>query len=231
DLQWQLSAVCLFLAWLNIILFGRNLPGYGHYIIMFLKVTQTTVVFLTLFTLFIIAYGLTFVTVFGNHIPFMTIGRSLIKSFVMMTGELDFGATFVDRRSDPKPNNLVFYDGVSYFLYFTFLLSMCVIMKNLLVGLAVNDISKLLKTASIKQACLMIELSLRAENMMTSKLKFVFHDSYLDYRPNKFPDGFWPYFKETVVASIFPIKLPERSKLYVSETGHDNMFRNRTLQW
>ncbi|KAL3312538.1 hypothetical protein Ciccas_008869 [Cichlidogyrus casuarinus] len=217
DLQWQLSAVCLFLAWFNIILFGRNLPGYGHYIIMFLKVTQTTVVFLSLFTLFIIAYGLSFVTVFGNHIPFMTIGRSLIKSFVMMTGELDFGPTFIDRRSDPTPENLVFYEEISYFLYLSFLLSMCVIMKNLLVGLAVNDISQLLKTASIKQACLMNDLSLRAENMMTSELKWIFHENFIDYQPNKPLDGFWANTMDGITKKIFPIHLPERSKLYKSD--------------
>ncbi|KAL3312353.1 Transient receptor putative cation channel subfamily A member 1 [Cichlidogyrus casuarinus] len=179
-------------------------------------VTQTTVGFLSLFSLFIIAYGFSFATVLGNQIPFITVGHSLIKAFVMMNGELDYGLIFVDTRSDPTPQNLVFYNGVSLFIYVSFLLTMCVIMKNLLVGLAVNDISELLKNATTKQACLMMELSLKAESMLTWNLQYYYYRKFVDfvYEPNKARKGFWSPIKKYLDDSIFPITLPERSKLY-----------------
>ena len=66
-----------------------------------------------------------------------------VKTSVMMIGELDFGDNFVDG----DLNNV----AASYILFIAFIVIMTILVMNLLVGLAVDDIKEIQDKARLKR--------------------------------------------------------------------------------
>ena len=66
--QWQLSSVAILLAWLELVLFIRKIPRFGIFVVMFTDIFRTFMQFLPVFFLFIVAFALTFYTLFGNQV-------------------------------------------------------------------------------------------------------------------------------------------------------------------
>ncbi|XP_069174826.1 transient receptor potential cation channel subfamily A member 1 homolog [Procambarus clarkii] len=61
--QWQMGAMAIFLAWMDLLLFIRVFPFFGIYVIMFTEVLKTFISFFVVFFMFIVAFGLGFHTV------------------------------------------------------------------------------------------------------------------------------------------------------------------------
>lgn len=73
--------------------------------------------------------------------------RSLLKTVVMMAGELEFEDIFFDDgKKEGRKGNL--YPVTSHLMFFAFVILATVILTNLLVGLAVSDIQVFLKSSS-----------------------------------------------------------------------------------
>ena len=66
--QWQLGAVAVFLAWMNLLLFIRKFPRFGIYIVMFTDILQTFLTFLPVFFLFVVAFSLAFFMLMQNMV-------------------------------------------------------------------------------------------------------------------------------------------------------------------
>ena len=62
--QWQLGALSIFLAWLDLVLFMKKLPLFGVYVVMYIQIIYTFLRFMALALLFIIAFGLSFYMLF-----------------------------------------------------------------------------------------------------------------------------------------------------------------------
>ena len=62
--QWQLGALSIFLAWLDLVLFMKKLPLFGVYVVMYIQIIYTFLRFMFLALLFIIAFGLSFYMLF-----------------------------------------------------------------------------------------------------------------------------------------------------------------------
>ena len=100
------------------------------------------------YSVFIFAFSLGFHVLLHNTTPgsspnnypfFDYIGLSLVKTFMMFIGEVDFEALPFEHR-DPEPR---------YLLLLVFVFVITVLMMNLLNGLAVSDISLLRDEAEI----------------------------------------------------------------------------------
>ena len=65
---------------------------------------------------------------------YKTPALSLMRSFVMMLGEIDFLATFIDPREDDDPRTMHF-DGLTFVFLVIFILLMPILLMNLLVRL------------------------------------------------------------------------------------------------
>ena len=62
--------MCMFISWIDLILFLRRLPGVGIYIVMVLEVFITCIKFFAFcFSLFIFAFGFTFYVLLRNQVP------------------------------------------------------------------------------------------------------------------------------------------------------------------
>jgi Ion transport protein len=94
--------------------------------------------------------------------------RSILKTFVMMIGELEFEDVFYPNKSDiEKP---VPYPITTHIIFFTFVVLVTIILMNLLVGLAVSDIQGLQASAGLNRLSRQAELVARLEGLLFSKL-------------------------------------------------------------
>nr|XP_054752851.1 transient receptor potential cation channel subfamily A member 1 homolog [Lytechinus pictus] len=179
DWQWQCGAVAGFFGWINLLLFIRGNSKLGIYVIMFIDIICTFLKFAIILVLFIMAFGLAFYALLMNQNPFNRLGYSLAKTFVMMIGELDYASIFFaqdylgtqNTRADGDDTyflNAIFFKGLTYVFFCTFLVVMAILMMNMLVGLAVDDIQAIQKKANLHR------LKLQVESVMGVQTNFPF---------------------------------------------------------
>jgi hypothetical protein len=94
---------------------------------------------------FIIAFGMAFYVIRSEDEGFTTIHNSLLTTFVMMNGELDYRDTFLLN----GPNE--FYTHIQRIFLVVFLIVVTIAIMNLLTGLAVGDISAMLKRSKVEK--------------------------------------------------------------------------------
>lgn len=160
--QWQMGAIAIFLAWLNLVLFIRKVPRFGIYVVMFTDVLYTFVQFFPVFFLFIVAFALAFFALLQNQIEFANMGMAMTKTLVMMIGEFEFGDIFLSD-TDNELNDEINLKPASYIIFIIFVFVMTVIIMNLLVGLAVDDIKAVQEQAVLKRLAMQVELALDVE--------------------------------------------------------------------
>ncbi|KAG0726925.1 Transient receptor potential channel pyrexia [Chionoecetes opilio] len=135
----QAAAVSAFFSWVEFMMLLGRFPSLGSYVLMFTRVARSVIKFLAAFSSLIIGFAISFLVLFGDKTEFSTLPLSLIKTLMMMIGEIDFG-NYVD--------DLDLLGGL-FFAMFLFLV--CVLMANLLIGLAVNDIPDLQRQGKIRR--------------------------------------------------------------------------------
>lgn len=174
-----MGTASIFLAWMNLLLFIRKLPFLGIYVVMFTDIFGTFLRFFTVFLLFIIAFALGFYTVLRNQGPFSSPSSSLLKTTVMMIGELEFDNIF--HSGDPS---MLPYPEVTYVLFVLFLILMTILVMNLLLGLAVDDIKAVQDQAILKRLAMQTQLVLDVESVIPETLRRMFMVSRKDVHPN-----------------------------------------------
>ncbi|KAL7637921.1 UNVERIFIED_CONTAM: hypothetical protein RMT77_011534 [Armadillidium vulgare] len=179
--QWQLGAVVIFLAWLTLVLFFRKLPLFGIYVVMFTDVFITFIHFFVVFFLFIVGFALSFFMIFRSQLPFEYVGKSLLKTSVMMIGEFEFDTIF----NNVDNNGQVTYPFVSYLLFIFFLILMSILVMNLLIGLAVDDIKAVQDQAVLKRRAMQTQLILDVEVLIPESLRRYFATSFRKLYPNR----------------------------------------------
>ncbi|XP_065057285.1 transient receptor potential cation channel subfamily A member 1 homolog isoform X1 [Rhopilema esculentum] len=163
--QQSIGSYAVFLSWINLILFLRKVPKFGIYIVMFGFVVNTFLEFFLVFVLLIVAFALGFYILFADAPDigtFQTPWKSIVKTLVMMSGELDFGSIF-DGSQKPPP--------AAWPLFLMFVLLLTIILMNLLVGLAVDDIQEVQKQAVLNRMKMQIDLMLDTEKSLPGSLR------------------------------------------------------------
>lgn len=102
DYLFSAASLTVFLSWFNLLLHLQRFDQIGIYVVMFLEILQTLIKVLIVFSILIIAFGLAFFILLSNiqqpqpnHLSFKTIPMSLMRTFSMMLGEMDFVGTFI----------------------------------------------------------------------------------------------------------------------------------------
>jgi len=149
-------------SWLNLTSYGSQMPFLGIYILMLRQIVETILKLSTLIVIFLIAFGLGFHVIFSKLDTFAAVEWSLLKTIVMMIGELDYGDIFFNEDVDPLSDVST---GYAVFLFVTFLLIMTIIMMNLITGLALDDIQKIAENAEFKNLSMQVELVLGLERL------------------------------------------------------------------
>ncbi|KAK8395735.1 hypothetical protein O3P69_005669 [Scylla paramamosain] len=155
--QWQIGAMAVFLAWMNLLLFIRIFPFFGIYVIMFTEILSTFSSFFAVFLFFIVAFALGFFTVLSGEHSFRTPAHSFLRTAVMMIGEINYVDVF------NNPASPLQYPEVTYVLLVAFLVIMSILIMNLLVGLAVDDIKAVQDQAMLEKLAMQTKLVLELE--------------------------------------------------------------------
>ncbi|XP_033741695.1 transient receptor potential cation channel subfamily A member 1 homolog [Pecten maximus] len=183
DWQWSLGAIAIFLAWIDLVLFLQKFPRFGIYVVMFKDILNTFIQFFVVFFLFIVAFALGFYTVLQNQVPFKTFGQALVKTSVMMIGEFEFDGIFNGNHADHTEK--VYQETVTYILFVVFMIIMSIIIMNLLVGLAVDDIKAVQEQAALKRMAMQVELALDVERIVPEFIRRKFVTKKQTIKPNQ----------------------------------------------
>ena len=137
-LKRHVAAFIIVLSWSELItMIGRHpkLTEINIYVTMLYRVLGTFILFLTWYSLFIFAFALGFYILLHQdhtdaeeheYVFFDSLGLSIIKTFTMFVGELEFG-------------DLPIKTGFGYIFLLSFVFLIVVVLMNLLNGLAVSD--------------------------------------------------------------------------------------------
>lgn len=148
-LKWQSGAISILFAWFNLLLYLKRFPFFGLYVLMFTEVLSTLLNVLCVFSILIVGFALSFYSLFKipegtfdklkkNNITaergsFRMVGTSLVRTMVMMIGELDYRALFTE--NFPKERKLLLpYKAMSYIVFAMFVIVMTIVVMNLLVS-------------------------------------------------------------------------------------------------
>ena len=153
---WQVSAVVLTLAWINLLIYMRQIPVLGKYITIFHDVLYTFLKVTIIIIIFLVAFALGFHVLLAYQEPFSRVEFSLLKVAIMMSGEFDYSDIGLDSGDVP-------FKSVTYLLFIVFFVLVSIITLNLLVGLTVDDIQTFLDEADLKNLQLKLRFVLGME--------------------------------------------------------------------
>lgn len=129
--------------------------------------------FLIAYSCLFFGYCLSLCVLFPNYPAFENVPWALLKTVIMMSGELEFEDIFYgddeeNKAEDDDPQ--VKYPVTSHIVFFSFVLLVTIILTNLMVGLAVSDIQGLQDSAGLDRLSRQAELVSRLESFLFSKL-------------------------------------------------------------
>ncbi|XP_076762785.1 transient receptor potential channel pyrexia [Xylocopa sonorina] len=170
DWQYHIAALGILLIWIELMMVIGRFPMFGLYIQMFTQVSINFFKFLGAYICLIIGFSLGFSVLHKNYDSFNDPLIALLKTIVMMSGELEFEDIFFSTKSR------ILYSGTAHLMFLGFVILVTVILTNLMMGLAVSDIQELRRCAGLDRLVRRAELVAHLENMLFSKL--------LDHAPN-----------------------------------------------
>ncbi|XP_037299699.1 transient receptor potential cation channel subfamily A member 1 isoform X2 [Manduca sexta] len=188
NLQYSAAAITVFLAWFELLLLLQRFDQVGIYVVMFLEILQTLIKVLMVFSILIIAFGLAFYILLskGYHLSFNSIPLSLMRTFAMMLGELDFVGTYVQPYYKADSDTTLPFPVTTFFILGTFMVLMPILLMNLLIGLAVGDIESVRRNAQLKRLAMQVVLHTELERKLPAFiLEKVDKNELIEYPNNK----------------------------------------------
>lgn len=91
----------------------------------------------------------------GHHVSFNSIPISLMRTFAMMLGELDFVGTYIQPYIKTEDQWLPF-PIPTFLILCIFMVLMPILLMNLLIGLAVGDIESVRRNAQLKRLAMQV---------------------------------------------------------------------------
>uniref|UniRef100_A0A665VPT3 Ion transport domain-containing protein n=1 Tax=Echeneis naucrates TaxID=173247 RepID=A0A665VPT3_ECHNA len=162
SLHWQAGALAVLNSWIGFLLYLQRFEGVGIYVVMFGEILRTLVRIVALFIYLMLAFGLAFHALMLNQKEFNSVPLSVMQTFVMMAGELNYQNNFLDAYlSNKLPFGLL-----TYFILVHFVLLMPILLVNLMIGLAVGDIAEVQRNAALKRIAMQIDLHTALEDKL-----------------------------------------------------------------
>nr|XP_022902304.1 transient receptor potential channel pyrexia-like [Onthophagus taurus] len=166
--EWQhhVAAISIFLTWLELMMIVGRFPIFGLYIQMFKTVSVNFSKFLMAYMWLIMAFGLSFGVLCSNYKAFKNPAYALLKTIIMMSGELEYEDVFFDEDAP------IIHPYTAHLMLLLFVVLVTIILANLMVGLAVSDIQGLQRSAGLDRLVRQAELVAHLESMLFSKLLY-----------------------------------------------------------
>ncbi|XP_068755474.1 transient receptor potential cation channel subfamily A member 1-like [Montipora capricornis] len=231
---WFAGILAIFVCYTNMMLFLRRYRLFGTYISMYVEVTQTVVQVMGVFIFLVLGFALVFYILFKEQIGFHTVHHSLLRVLVMMIGELDYGAIFIDsinERNQQNQNLLNPFPPVAFLFLYTCLISLSVALMNLLVGLAVGDTETMKKCATIKRLEMQLQYQFEIEegypNFLTRRAyETVYVEKPNNLRNNRLIEWLQERFSETSPAPVQDSEPSELNELKAETTKNTKRIKS-----
>ena len=146
DGPWQthMAAFYVLFLWSKTMHMIGQFPSCGIYVSMFIRVAKVFCkIFFVYFSL-LVAFSISFHLAFRKGGAFKDPFNSFMKTLTLMIGEVDYEGLFFNPDALPLR-------GTSHVLFFFFLVLVSIILSNLLVALAVNDVQGLRAGAHLER--------------------------------------------------------------------------------
>ncbi|MEQ2192245.1 hypothetical protein XENOCAPTIV_009098, partial [Xenoophorus captivus] len=160
--HWQAGAMAVLNSWIGFLLYLQRFEGVGIYVVMFGEIMKTLLRIVMLFVYLMLAFSLAFHALMLNQKEFNSVPLSVIQTFVMMVGELNYQNNFLDAYL----NNTLPFGFLTYATFVHFVLLMPILLVNLMIGLAVGDIAEVQRNASLKRIGMQIDLHTSLEDKL-----------------------------------------------------------------
>uniref|UniRef100_A0A671XYY8 Transient receptor potential cation channel, subfamily A, member 1b n=1 Tax=Sparus aurata TaxID=8175 RepID=A0A671XYY8_SPAAU len=162
SLHWQAGAVAVLQSWVGFLFYLQRFEGIGIYVVMFWEIMNTLVRIVMLFIFLMLAFSLAFYALMLNQEEFKTVPLSIMQTFVMMVGELNYQNNFLDAYLKQELS----FSVLTYVIFANFVLCMPILLVNLMIGLAVGDIAEVQRNASLKRIAMQIDLHTSLEDKL-----------------------------------------------------------------
>lgn len=159
--QWEMGSVMIALAWMNLLGDIRHMSVFGIYVIMFENIFKSVMKFMLVLLVFVVSVGLGLHMLLIHQDPFENPWFSILKVGVGIVGEYEYEGIFVQEDGRELP-----FKWTTVILFVTWMILMPIIIVNLLVGLAVDDIKLVQEQAELKKLALQVEMVLEWEKLM-----------------------------------------------------------------
>ncbi|XP_068613571.1 transient receptor potential cation channel subfamily A member 1-like [Brachionichthys hirsutus] len=162
SLHWQAGALAVLSSWIGFLLYLQRFEGVGIYVVMFWEIMKTMVRVIMVFFYLVLAFSLAFYALMLNQKEFQSLPLSIMQTFVMTVGELNYQNNFLDTYLKKQlPFGILSY---SVFVHFVMLIP--ILLVNLMIGLAVGDIAEVQRTAALKRIAMQIDLHTALEDKL-----------------------------------------------------------------
>ncbi|XP_034025950.1 transient receptor potential cation channel subfamily A member 1b [Thalassophryne amazonica] len=161
-IHWQAGAFAVLHSWIGFLLYLQRFDRVGIYVVMFGEIIKTLLRIVMLFLFLMLAFSLAFYALMLNQREFSNVPLSLMQTFVMMVGELNYQNNFLD----PFLSNRLPFSYLTYFIFVNFVLVMPILLMNLMIGLAVGDIAEVQRNAAMKRIAMQIDLHTSLEDKL-----------------------------------------------------------------
>ncbi|CAF1093211.1 unnamed protein product [Rotaria sordida] len=167
--QWVAGSISIFTAYLALLFLLGRFFIYGIYVIMFLEIMKTLLHVLSLFSILIFGFALTFCITkpfvqdldLTNPQDFFMI---VLKTIAMMLGELDYERSYLENIKGQH------FNTTNLIILLIFAIIMPILLMNLLVGLAIGDLMQIQQNARLKRLATQVQLHTNLEKKLPSKL-------------------------------------------------------------
>lgn len=169
DWQNYVGAFGVLCGWTNLMLMVGQLPSFGTYVAMFTHIQFEFAKLLLAYSGLLIGFALSFCVIFVSEPSFGNPFTGLIKVLAMMAGDVDFEGLI---NQDILDGSYIIYHPLSVcsqILITLFIIFVTVILMNLLVGIAVNDIQSLRNHAGLTKLVRQAKMILFTEMVLCNK--------------------------------------------------------------
>ena len=242
--QWQIGALTMTLAWINLLFHMRLSHKIGKYVILFQDILVSFLLVFLVILILLIGFGLSFHMLLSHRDNFAEPEDALLKTMMMMSGEIEYGEMFWkdrppqgwDQDWDQGAEHVPF-PVVTYTIFIAFFGLVCLVALNVFVGLAVDETRKFVETAQIRKLTMRMRFVLELEHHWSFSWFFGKNDkkSYLKdviKKGTSFEKGLTEDLPPTTFENrIFERKVKiEESKKKMKETEQEKEFMKKLLR-
>ncbi|KAH9645730.1 hypothetical protein HF086_010126 [Spodoptera exigua] len=160
------ATFALLFSWFEMMFLLSRFPDWGYYVLMFGKVASKVLKILLSFVFLVFGFSVSFMIHFHAKPPFEGPMGAFVTTLVMMTSEFDYNDS-LSKESVLKASGSLF---MSRLIFITFLILVSIVLMNLIVGVAVNDVNNLEIIGSIKRLEKQAEFITSLEDIVSNKL-------------------------------------------------------------